>query len=182
MPKHFRQLRTQKAIFWQLRTPNAIFWQSKTPKQFLGFWDLGRGTRLWRPKEPSLEAQGTQGGRFLKEPRLSPSRHKPPITLESSKNPFRQSLIGEKPWKRRVPQSPWAPYYQFLQVLKMGFMSFKKHDMHSLYWSIRLKESLPLSLSPSTRSNQQSDSHLCDLSLGCASDQPRVLNNSISYR
>ena len=54
------------------------------------------GILRFRPRNQALEAPGTQGGQFLEEPRPAPTRAEPPVTLEPSKNPFRQSLIGEK--------------------------------------------------------------------------------------
>ena len=62
-----------------------IFW-------ILGFGDFGiwgSGTRLRRPKEPG-------GGASFKEPGARTGRHKPPVVLEPSKDPFRPSLIGDK--------------------------------------------------------------------------------------
>ena len=58
---------------------------------FWHFWlfTLGRGTRLWRPGEP-------RGGRFLGEPGARAGRSSSPVALVPSKNPFRQSLIGEQ--------------------------------------------------------------------------------------
>ena len=62
-----------------------IFW-------ILGFGDFGiwgSGTRLWRPGEP-------REGRIPGEPGARTGRYNSPVTLEPSKDPFRQSLIGEK--------------------------------------------------------------------------------------
>ena len=42
------------------------------------------------------EAQGTRGGRILKEPGARAGRDSSPVVLEPSKDPFRPSLIGEK--------------------------------------------------------------------------------------
>ena len=62
-----------------------IFW-------ILGFGDFG----IWGSGNQALEARGTQGGRILGEPGARAGPDKPPVALVPSKNPFRQSLIGEK--------------------------------------------------------------------------------------
>ena len=46
-------------------------------------------------RNQALEARGTQGGRILGEPGARAGPDKPPVALVPSKNPFRQSLIGE---------------------------------------------------------------------------------------
>ena len=47
-------------------------------------------------RNQALEARGTQGGRIPGEPGAREGRHSSPVVLEPSKDPFRQSLIGEK--------------------------------------------------------------------------------------
>ena len=58
---------------------------------FLTFLTFHFGARNQAP-----EAQGTRGGRFLKEPGARTGPDSSPVALVPSKNPFRQSLIGEK--------------------------------------------------------------------------------------
>ena len=42
--------------------------------------------------------------------------------------------------ERRVPEIPWDSSYQFLEILNMGSVSFKKHGMEIWEFSTQLKE------------------------------------------
>ncbi len=56
---------------------------------------------------------------------------------------FLKNNMVQNDRKRRVPENPWDPSYQFLKILNMGSISFKKHEMDILVGSTQLKESHP---------------------------------------
>lgn len=73
--------------------------------------------------------------------------------------PKSSHLKNRKFWKRRVPENPWDTSYKILQVVNMGSMSSKNHEIEILEFSIQLNESFPPIKLAFASSNQHSDSH-----------------------
>ena len=93
MPKHFFTIKQCQDICLTTKQRQGIF--LTTAKQCRSIvWQLTFSTFLtfdFGARNQAQEAQGTRGAGSFKEPGPAPHRSKPPIALESSKNPFRQA-------------------------------------------------------------------------------------------
>ena len=87
--KTFSTIKNAKGKSLTTKNAKRNFLTIKSAKAILGIL-------RFRPGNQALEARGTQGGRIPGEPGARTGRNSSPVVLEPSKNPFRQSLIGEK--------------------------------------------------------------------------------------
>lgn len=77
---------------------------------------------------------------FLFHIRIRTLYAKDRITFEKHELGKLSNLDNRKLWKGRAPKTPEDPSYEFLQILKMGSISFNKRKLESLEFVIQLKE------------------------------------------